>query len=33
MEKVSSLGWEPDLSSHEAVRRGVREIASEMLEE
>ncbi|EMA58578.1 NAD-dependent epimerase/dehydratase family protein [Halorubrum lipolyticum] len=33
IEKVSSLGWEPALSSHEAVRRGTRELASELLDE
>ena len=33
IEKVSGLGWEPDLSSHDAVRRGARELASEIREE
>jgi UDP-glucose 4-epimerase len=26
IEKLSALGWEPDLSSDESVRRGVRDI-------
>jgi len=33
IEKLSSLGWEPDLSSHESVRRGAREISNELMEE
>ena len=33
IEKLSSLGWEPSLSSHESVRRGTRELVSEFSEE
>ena len=32
IEKLSSLGWEPSLSSHESVRRGTRELVSEFSE-
>jgi UDP-glucose 4-epimerase len=31
IEKLSALGWEPSLSSHEAVRRATQELASEMI--
>ncbi|MDB2262049.1 NAD-dependent epimerase/dehydratase family protein [Halorubrum ezzemoulense] len=31
IEKLSALGWEPTLSSHEAVRRATQELASEMI--
>ena len=30
IEKISSLGWEPTRSSHEAVRRATRQLISEM---
>jgi UDP-glucose 4-epimerase len=30
IEKLSALGWEPTLSSHEAVRRATRELVAEM---
>ncbi|WP_017342133.1 NAD-dependent epimerase/dehydratase family protein [Halorubrum sp. T3] len=30
IEKLSSLGWEPSLSSHEAVRRGTRDLVAEL---
>lgn len=30
IEKLSSLGWEPTLSSHEAVRRATQELATEL---
>lgn len=30
IEKISSLGWDPTRSSHEAVRRATRELISEM---
>ena len=33
IEKASSLGWEPELSSHESVRRGARDLISEMVPE
>lgn len=32
IEKLSGLGWEPELSSHESVRRGARELGTELLE-
>jgi UDP-glucose 4-epimerase len=32
IEKLSGLGWEPELSSHESVRRGARELGAELLE-
>lgn len=32
IEKLASLGWEPGLSSHESVRRGTRELVSELVE-
>lgn len=32
IEKLSGLGWEPELSSHESVRRGTRELGAELLE-
>jgi UDP-glucose 4-epimerase len=31
IEKLSALGWEPSLSSHEAVRRATQELAAEMI--
>ena len=33
IEKLSALGWEPDRSSHEAVRRATRELAAELVDE
>ena len=30
IEKLSGLGWEPSLSSHEAVRRGTRDLVGEL---
>jgi len=30
IEKIASLGWEPSQSSHEAVRRGVRDLITEL---
>ncbi|GAA0540677.1 SDR family NAD(P)-dependent oxidoreductase [Halorubrum ejinorense] len=30
IEKLSALGWEPSLSSHESVRRATQELVSEM---
>jgi len=30
IEKLASLGWEPSMSSHEAVRRGAQELISEL---
>lgn len=32
IEKLSGLGWEPELSSHESVRRGTRELGAELVE-
>lgn len=32
IEKLSGLGWEPELSSHESVRRGARELGTELIE-
>ena len=32
IEKLSGLGWEPELSSHESVRRGARELGAELFE-
>jgi UDP-glucose 4-epimerase len=33
IEKLSSLGWEPSMSSHEAVRRSARELIGELVPE
>ncbi len=33
IEKLASLGWESSMSSHEAVRRGVRELIAELSHE
>ncbi len=33
IEKLASLGWEPSMSSHESVRRGVGDIITEMYPE
>lgn len=33
IEKLSSLGWELSLSSHEAVRRSVQELIAELTAE
>jgi len=33
IEKLSSLGWEPSLSSHQAVRRSARELIAELAPE
>ena len=33
IEKLSSLGWEPSMSSHEAVRRSARELSAELIPE
>jgi len=30
IEKLASLGWEPSMSSHEAVRRGAQDLISEL---
>ncbi len=30
IEKLASLGWEPSMSSHESVRRGVGDIVAEL---
>ena len=30
IEKLASLGWEPSMSSHEAVRRGVQDLIAEL---
>ncbi len=30
IEKLAALGWEPSLSSHEAVRRGTQDLVSEL---
>ena len=30
IEKLSGLGWEPSQSSHEAVRRGTRDLVAEL---
>jgi UDP-glucose 4-epimerase len=33
IEKLSSLGWEPSMSSHEAVRRSARDLIAELAPE
>ncbi len=33
IEKLSALGWEPSLSSHESVRRGTRDLIAELAPE
>mgnify|MGYP006274466775 CR=1 FL=1 len=33
IEKLASLGWEPSMSSHEAVRRSARELIAELAPE
>ena len=33
IEKLSSLGWEPSMSSHGAVRRSARELIGELMPE
>ena len=33
IEKLSSRGWEPSMSSHEAVRRSARELSAELIPE